>query len=1113
MKNNHVNKSKTIGRFLLAGGVLFLSSSLLSLEANAQVKLQEETMTIPTYVPEAPNQMPRFYEGKSHQGVQRRIYPYPYDDGLTTNKQDRDYAAIHVENEYIDLAIMPNMGGRIYYANDKTNNYNYLYHNHVVKPSLIGMVGNWISGSLAWGYPHHHGPHTVELMDYKIDENADGSKTVWINTTDRLMRVNILVGYTIYPHSSIIEMTIHPRNRTELSNSFLFWANPAVHADSAYQVIFPPSVQYVTFHGKRDMTAWPIADSWFNNYNFTGMDVSWWKNTHVPSSFFSWDPREDYFGGYDHNLKAGTAWIGNHYISPGMKYWADGNNANGLKTNEGLTDNDGRYIEMMAGFYTDNQPDYSWMQPYETKSGSMIWFPIRELGGLKYANRYGAMNYIINGQTLEVRLNATSPYTNAKVVVSVLGKEIYTKNFNISPAEPQKIVAQLPQDTKEDDLDIRLLDSGSSIILDYRPAEHHPPRYDKPEPLKSFLKPAEIKTVEELYLTGLRLNQFYNATDPMPYYEEALKRDPEDYRTNTQLGILAIKDYNWETAVKYLRTAVKRITSNYTRPKDGEGLYYLGLTLRALGETEEAYDYFYQASWTHAWHTASYYQLAEIDCKRGAYDVALDHLNRSISTNTDNIRALNLKAVVLRKMKDVEGAKKLLQEILKESVINHMALNELYLVDTQLGNTADAKASLTELTRIMRDAIQPYLELGTEYANAGFYQEAIDLLSRLEQKGETFPMLYYYLGYYWEKLGDSTKALSYCQKGSTMSHDYCFPFRSEEVVILRSAMNLNPFDAMAPYYLGNLLYEHQPEMAVAAWEKSRELNNKFYITHRNLALAYKDLQKDYVKALTSMQQSVACSKNDPRLLYEIDVLNELNRVSPKQKYDLLKNNMKTVQKRSETLLRFVTRAVEYGKYDEALKTLETNSIVESEGAREMQNDYLNIYTLKSMDLLKHAKYDDALKYINLALNYPIGLYGRSRYAQFYYITGLIYKKKGDNTKAQELFQKTTEVNTERGTDLEYNYYKGLALNELKKAGEAKQIFEQMLSSLGRENDAFFNQFEGGMTADVQRVTNHYIAGLAYAGLDNKAKARAEFQEALKINPGHIWSQVYLDSLK
>lgn len=1114
MKNKQTYIKKLIYSVLAAQ--LALS---FSFNAGAQVSLKEDVMTIPTYKNGTPNPMPRFYEGKSHQGVQRRIYPYPFDDNQTTVKTDVDYPFIHVENEYIDLGIMPQLGGRIYYAVDKTNNYNFFYRNGVVKPSLIGMVGNWISGSLAWGYPHHHGPNTVEPMDYKIEEKADGSKTIWISTTDERHRMSILVGYTIYPNSSLVEMTIHPLNKTPLSNSFLFWANPAVHCDSAYQVIFPPSVQYVTYHGKRDMTTWPVADSRFNGYDFTGLDLSWWKNTRIPSSFFSWDPQEDYFGGYDHNKEAGTVWVGNHYVSPGMKYWADGNNASGLRTNNGLTDNSGRYIEMMAGFYTDNQPDYSWLQPYETKLGSMIWFPVRGLDGLKYANRNGALNIEMSDpETVKLRMNTTSPLNAASVVLKTTsGENLYEKTINISPAEPFSADIKVARNLKDDDLDVCLKDSKGNIILAYKPAEHHPPLTPKPEPLKALPAPEEIKSVEELYLAGLRLNQFYNASvDPMPYYNEGLKRDSGDYRINTQLGILAMKDYKWAVAEKYLRKAVARITSNYTRPKDGEGLYYLGLVLKTVGRLDEAYNYLYQASWTSAWTSASYYQLAEIDCIRKDYTTALDHINRSLSMNMDNPRALDLKAVVLRMTNQHDAARTLLVSILDSYKIDHQALNELYLLDIQNNRQDVASKELNDLTVVMRDNVQSYLELATYYMSAGFNSEAADLITRLEKKNDNFPMTYYYLGYLASKLGDNNKALAYFAKASKMPFDYCFPFRAEEIGILNEAQKMNPADAKAPYYLGDLLYEHQPEVAIAMWEKAKSIDNNFYIVHRNLGLAYRDIRKDYVKALASMNRAAECNSDDPRLLVEVDGLKELNKVSAKEKYEFLKARTATAKKRSDALLRLATRSVEFGKYDEAINILTNNTIKESEGARELQNAYINAFVLRGMEQLSKGKYDKAIKDVETAQAYPVGLVGRGRSVQFSYLLGLLNKKTGKTAEAEALFNKTVGTTIEReGNDREYVYYQGLALRELGKTAESKQLFQKMLDDLNsRKNEnAFFTQFDGGQTAEARLATNHYLTGLAYEGLGDNAKAKAEFAETLKINPGHIWSKVHSDSLK
>ncbi|NLZ19117.1 MAG: DUF5107 domain-containing protein [Bacteroidales bacterium] len=1086
---------------ILCAGVLVLG---LSRPASAQLKVTEGTETIPTYVPTAPNPMPRFYEGANHQGVQRRMYPYAFDNGLTTNKQDVDYDMVFVENDYVRMAIAPQQGGRIYYAYDKTNGYNWFYHNAVVKPSLIGMVGNWRSGSLAWGYPHHHGPTTVENMEYRIEKHDDGSQTVWINSQERLQRANVLIGYTVWPDASLVEMTIVPRNPTEVTNSFLFWANPAVRCDENYQVIFPPSVKYVTYHGKNSMTSWPIADSYFNRHDYTGLDISRWENTETSVSFFSWDPREDYFGGYDHGLKAGTAWVGNHYVCPGMKYWADGNNPSGLKTNEGLTDDSGRYIELMAGFYTDNQPDYSWLQPYETKLGTMVWFPIRDLDGLIYANRDGAMNYFLNGNKLDVRLNTTRAHKAARLSVEASGKEVFSRTLSISPAEPQKVDVTLPAGTGEQDLAILLYGGNGEVLLRYAPAEHPEPDYDRPEPLTAYQQPTEIGSVEELYLTGLRIDQFHSTMDPMPYFEEALRRDPGNAQVNNQLGLMAYKDQNWEKAEAYFRKAVERVTMRYTRPRDCESLYYLGLTLRQLGRIEEAYDMLYRASWDADWHTASYLQLAQIDCGRGDWETALDHIDRSISTNTENLVGLNLKGYILRKMGRSAEAAAFLQDVLDKHKIDHMAMNELCLL---------GRGDRAELDRWMRDDVQAYLELASAYIMAGAYPEASSVMQRIADKGCTYPMAFYALGYCAEMNGDSSAAASWYKKGSQAPYDYCYPFRPEEAVMLRHAIAADPADARAPYYLGNLRYEHMPEEAIALWEKARDLDPSFYIVHRNLALAYRDIGRDYPKALESIRKAVACNANDPRLLFETDVINDLNGLSAKQKYDFLIANRKTAVKHYETLLRLITRAVENGNYDEALNLLDNNDIVESEGAREKQSDYLNSYALKAWDLLRKNRGRQATEVMQKALDYPVGLYGRAQFSQLYYLAGLARQKAGDAAGAKAFFEKAVnDVERGSGADRQYEYWTGLAQQALGDDAAARETFRGMTAS-ANDGNVINGQFGGRVTNTARQAQNEMTAGLGFLGLGDKAQAKAHLSQALQLNSGNIWAKKMLETIK
>jgi tetratricopeptide (TPR) repeat protein len=245
-----------------------------------------------------------------------------------------------------------------------------------------------------------------------------------------------------------------------------------------------------------------------------------------------------------------------------------------------------------------------------------------------------------------------------------------------------------------------------------------------------------------------------------------------------------------------------------------------------------------------------------MDCKRGDFTAALEHINLSIQTNSDNHKALDLKAVALRKLNRIDEAKEVVFTTLKHMKIDHQALNELVLLNSEKGDAGNAGDCLKELDTIMRDDVQSYLELATDYGNCGFFAEAIDVLTRLERKSNSFPMLYYYLGYYRSMLGDRAGALKYYKTASIMPIDYCFPFRAEEIEILMNALAANPADSYAPYYLGNLLYEHQPGQAVIEWEKSRLLN-PLYIVHCNLGLAYREVQRQCALACRKLSYAQA----------------------------------------------------------------------------------------------------------------------------------------------------------------------------------------------------------------------------------------------------------------
>ncbi len=611
------------------------------------VRVWEENVVIPTYLAGDPEPNPMFFFGRSSQGALAPVYPYPMYDTLTGNKVDKTYKMVRLENQYIRIGILPEVGGRIFEGVDKTNNYNFIYRQHLIKPALIGLIGAWISGGVEWNIPHHHRASTFIPVQYRVEENADGSKTVWVGELELRERMRWAVGYTLRPGKSYLEASVRILNRTPVEHTMLCFANLAVHANDNYQVIFPPATQYGVFHAKRVFTKWPISDSIYNGADFTrGVDISWYKNHISSNSVFAWNYQDDFFAGYDHGKQAGTMSVADHNVAPGKKFWTWGNGPSGKSWDKTLTDDDGPYMELMTGAYSDNQPDYSWLQPYEARRFTVNWYPFRGIGGVKKANLDAAVNLDVSGATAKIGFCVTAAHPAAVEMLKAGERILLRESVAIDPGRPYTRKVALPAGIDEHDLTASLSDGGQDLVS-YSPIRLKPE--PMPQPVNAPPAPADVKTNEELYLIGLRADQFHDpGIDPAPYWQEALRRDPGDARVNTVLGIAAYKKARYGQAEQFLRKALERLTDRYTEPKDGEPIYYLGAALQAQGRFDEAYTQFYKAVWSEAWKAAGYYSLAEIAAGRGDMTAALDFVDRSIDSDALNIRAQNLKAAVLR---------------------------------------------------------------------------------------------------------------------------------------------------------------------------------------------------------------------------------------------------------------------------------------------------------------------------------------------------------------------------------------------------------------------------------------------------------------------------------
>ncbi|MBM3294949.1 MAG: DUF5107 domain-containing protein [Candidatus Aminicenantes bacterium] len=816
------------------------------------VRTWEEKLVLPTYLVEPAEPNPIFFAGRAYQGAKGPIYPYPALDRLTDTKRDVAYRAVYLENEFVKICLLPEIGGRIFSAVDKTNGYDFVYRQHVVKPALIGMLGAWISGGVEWNIPHHHRATSFMPVDHALVRNRDGSVTAWVGEVELRHRTKWLVGLTLRPGSAVLDVDIRIINRTPLAHSQLAFANVAVHANPDYQVIFPPDAEIATFHGKNQFSRWPVFREIFNGQDYTaGIDVSWWKSHARPTSFFAFEAKGDYLAGYDHGREAGVAFI-----------------------------------------------------------------------------------------------------------------------------------------------------------------------------------------------------------------------------------------------------------------------YSLGVALRRLDRPEEADEAFSRAAWCQPWQSASFFGLAELAAGRGDFDGALEFVGRALAANADNTTALGLKAALLRKMGRTAEAEKAAAEALAVDAMDFRALNELLLSNTAAGLREDTGMVFERLRSALRDAPANHLELAADYASAGLWDEASGVLARLVEAKLTgasdFALVHYFLGYCLARKGDKEKAEDTVLRAATLSPDYVFPYQSECLDVFRWASGANPRDAKAPYYLGNFLFDLQPEEALKEWERSVALDGGYSVARRNLGLAFARVRNDVPRAVAELKKAVALAPQDPRLYFELDQLLEAAGAPPEKRLAVLEANHGTVSKRDDALAREIHLLVQLGRYGRALEILGSRRFHAWEGGGEIYGVFVEAHLGRGRAFLESGRAGEALRDFEAASTYPRNLDvappdegGGS--AKVHYWIGLARETMGDKEGANAAFAKAASF---RHAWSEPSYYRGLAERKLGREAEAEKIFEGLVRFASERLKAapamdFFEKFGEWESALRQGAQMHFVLGLGRLGEGRPDEAKAEFRKSLELNPNHL----------
>lgn len=1106
------------------------------------VRAWPEPVVIPTYPTMPADRNPMFLEKRVYQGSSGRVYPNRFTDRVADERVDRTWQAVHLENDYVRLMILPEIGGRIHVGQDKTNGYDFFYRQHVIKPALVGLLGPWISGGVEFNWPQHHRPSTFMPVDWTIEEEPDGSRTVWLSEHEPMDRMKGMVGIRLRPGSSLVEARVRLANRTPHVQTFLWWANVAVRVHDRYQSFFPPDVIYVADHARRAMSRFPIARGHYYGIDYgarpeAAADLSWYANIPVPTSYMAMDSEQDFFGGYDHTADAGFVHVADHRIAPGKKQWTWGNDAFGRAWDRNLTDEDGPYVELMAGVYTDNQPDFSFLAPYETRTFEQYWYPIRQIGPAVAANRDAALSLRLDGRRVRIGVSVTSPIPGARVRLDGPAGAILDRTLDIAPDAPFVMEIELAGNLSATDLLLAIEAADGRPILTFLPA----PAVDRPVPASATEPPppAAIDTVEELLLTGLHLEQYRHATRlPEPYWREALRRDPDDVRTNTALGVRLLRAGDLRAAEDHLRRAIARLTQRNPNPYDGEPHYQLGLCLQLQGRLDEAEDAFAKATWNRAWQGPAFYALAQLRGRAGDLHGALRRVEQALEAEPRHASAHPLRAALLRRTGDVSAALAVADAALAADPLDRWAIEERRRATSVLPATrgADPAPSRDPAGRSVlrtQDA-QTALDVAHDYASAGLLPEAIEVLEAnlLEAGpgGAIDSLVHYTIGWLTERSGDSAGAIAHYELGGRMPADGCFPARLEEIEILLAAQVAVPSDARAPYYLGNLFYDRRRyREAIACWERARTLDPSFATVHRNLGIAEANIRRRPAAARRSYLRAFAADPTDGRVLYELDQLLKRQNAQPSRRLSRLEAHRHLVDARDDLGVEYATLLDQLDQPADALAYLSDRRFHPWEGG---EGRALGAYVAARLRLgraaLGEGSAPAAVAHFEAALDPPESL-GEARQPltpdhEIRYELGRALTAGGDQTGALGQWELAAEPLPDGSVLAPASYSRGQALRALGRESEARSVFEALHRSARRqarqtvEIDYFatslpsFLLFEDDLELR-NRIECRYLEGLALLGFGRRRGARRAFRDVLDLDVNHqearialVWSE-------
>ena len=972
------------------------------------VQVNDEIRLFPAYNSPEAEEMPMFAENRVHQRSSGNPYPNKVVMRVDrSHREEKPFRVITLENEFIKVELMPELGGRIYSALDKRTGYDFFYKQHVIKPALIGLLGSWISGGCEFNWPCHHRPSTYMPVDVSIEHHPDGAITVWMSENEPLNRMKGMVGIHLAPGEARFDTRMKVYNPTPSRHSFLWWENAAVPVNQDYRLIFPPDVKYVQFHYRKNVTSYPVANGVYNGIRMgSGVDISYHKNTHQPTSYFCAPTKYGYFGGYDEGKRCGVIHVADRTVSVGKKMFTWAYNQLSTSWENALTDTDGAYAELMASSYSLNQPDFAWLMPYESREFSQMWYPIGSAGVPLCACAEAALSYE-NGKLL---IQATLPLKGARLVADESEFTLQADPANITKIDLEKAPASMT-----------LFSAEGRILLRYTLPEENTLE-PMPEPIPDNPTLDKLTTAQELYLLGVHAEQYRDpATRPEGYWREALRRDPEYVPALTALANWELDHFRVDEAWRLAMKAWKKVTTRNFHPESGELQYLIGRILEAKDCPEEAWEWYMQSAWAQDSRARALTRAALLEGQRGNPFGMADSARKALVYQRHNETARLALSVALKRLGKASEAERELKELAAYDPLN-ITLRALLM-----GAVPAFYQSLQS------DPAQSVLDAAGELREMGEKELACQLLENLPAKTDMTEFVLHFLQ---GKLAPVPGKLNV---------GVAYPSRPLEYAALVAHTKKYPSDAKAAGLLACLLYATgNSSQAAALWEKAMENEPENDLHCRNLAVAYYSHLNRRQDALPLLDKALLLKPHDGQLIWEKAHLMHRLRRDPDEIIAFLKSEN---DPREDVGIEYCRALNLAGRYKETIDFMTHKVFTPCEGGEHaVAEQYMFAWHALGREALQSGDYRTALEDFRkaqvLPQNLGAGLWNDVLLVPHRYYEALCLTQLGEVEEAREQIDFILMLKQDYFTDMnlpELPCYQAMALRLIGRNAEAQSL--------------------------------------------------------------------------